>query len=186
MIKVKIGDAVKKSVLASDEPKLTMKLNARTMIDGSIFIHDHPEIDIVLKPSEMKVITWPKSEFGDHIYDAQNRLFAYFIKKGLIYPEMVKGGNVHAVLETVYPESQIGGKASDIMLFAIAKFLEEEKPVFEYMQAIEDQEEERLLEPDQEHSTELGEVPQAEVKGTLPTGKLRRYPIGSVAGSNWG
>ena len=47
------------------------------------------------------------------------------------------------------------------------KFLEEEKPYYEHVKAYHDQLEDDLVDPDAEHSTELGEVPQEETKGSI-------------------
>ena len=50
MIKIKIG-----------APHVTLELNARRALDGSLLIMDHKKIDIALVPDKMKVTTFPKT-----------------------------------------------------------------------------------------------------------------------------
>ena len=79
-----------------------------------------------------------------------------------------QGGNVYNSLEAVIPESKVEGvDATQSVLYNISKFLEEERPYYEYVKAYHDQFEEELIEPDAENSTELGEVPQEETKGSI-------------------
>ena len=53
-------------------------------------------------------------------------------------------------------------------ILAIKKFIEEEKQHMEKEKYLEDEHEERLTNPDEEESTELGEIPQKATKGSLP------------------
>lgn len=186
MVKIKIGKAIgdkkEESHLSPDEPKLTMKMKARKMLDGSIMVDDHPAVTIILMPSKMKVVVFAKEELNDETYDTQSRFFDFLAKKGIATLDNVQAGNVHGAMEMTYPESTLGAKASDVVLFTIGKFIEDEKPYFMYTQQLEKEEEERLLKPDSEDSTELGEIPQKEIAGTLPTGKRKTYPMGTMGG----
>lgn len=60
----------------------------------------------------------------------------------------------------------------------IGKFIEEERPYFIFRQAQEEIDLERYGDPDDEHSTELGEVPQSGQKGTI-------YPNDFPSGANY-
>ncbi len=51
------------------------------------------------------------------------------------------------------------------MLLSVSKWIEKERPYFEYGEDYEDMMKDRLLEPDDEEATELGEVPQDKSKG---------------------
>ena len=59
---------------------------------------------------------------------------------------------------------------TEIVLYNIAGFLESEQDYIKSFNYVEDLEDERILHPDKEDSTELGEVPQAEKKGTINPG----------------
>ena len=166
-ITIKIGDAVDKTEEASDNPtqaKLSMEI--RRTVDGNYIITDHPNLDIVVLPEDMKVLALAKETFGDQVYDTQNRLFGFLNQKGVIVYDSVQGGNVYSSMEAVIPESKISGVDSiQAIIFSIGKFLEEEKPYFEQAQQYIEDEERRLLDPDEETSTELGEVPHETSKG---------------------
>jgi len=143
-------------------------LNARRSLDGNYMIFGHPEIDIVVMPEKSKVVTFSKDEASKYVYEAQDRLFSYLIRRGVVDFETVQGGNIYNSLEADILESKIEGVNSvQSTLFNIGKFLLEEKPYYSYIQAFYDQEEGALVDPDAEHSTELGEVPQQVRQGTI-------------------
>ena len=61
------------------------------------------------------------------------------------------------------------------MFLSIAKFIEEERPYFMYEKRYEEQEIDRLTDPDAEDSTELGDVPHDDNKGSIVPSRHRRY-----------
>jgi len=63
-------------------------------------------------------------------------------------------------------------------MLGIYNFLKEEEPYFKVIDDIEEDYEDSLLNPDAEHSTELGEVPHKEKQGSLPPGKYYGYGYG--------
>ena len=58
-------------------------------------------------------------------------------------------------------------------VYTIGKFIEEERPYFEQKEFFLDTEIDVLTEPDEESSTELGEVPHQKEKGSLVPGYVR-------------
>lgn len=164
-ILIKVGSGAVDDV--PEERPVVVSLDARKALDGNIMIFDHIDIDIVIMPDKKKVVAFVKEEFGDEIYEAQNRLFKFLAKKGVIKPESVRAGNVYGALEGVYPDSFNDKDPNKVVLFMIAKFIEEEKPYFAWDKAMEDAEEKRLTDPDEDESTELGEVPQKSRKGSV-------------------
>lgn len=177
-IQVKIGA----EEATQEGPKLN--LIARKSIDGNIMIMDHKEIDIVVIPSKKQVITFPKKSFQDSVYSVQDRLFNFLSTKGVITRESVKAGNVFGSIQGEYPEPLQGLNATQLVVFSIGKFMEEERPHMEFEEYMKDENEERLTEPGDEDSTELGEVPQKARQGSLPkymdAYKSRRYYVGGV------
>ncbi len=168
---LKIGAAAQKEAPQEEvkqEPQATVSMNIRKTLDGNYMIFDHPEIDIAILPETNKVVSFAKETHSKHVYEAQDRLFSFLRNKGVIQLDSVQGGNVYNSLEGVIPESKVEGvDSTQSVLYNISKFLEEEKPYYEYVKAHHDQFEEELIEPDAEHSTELGEVPQEETKGSI-------------------
>jgi hypothetical protein len=112
--------------------------------------------------------------FSDQVYEAQDRLFKYLRKKGVIAPESIQGGNIYGSMEAKLLSSASEDIDSmQVTLYSVSKFLEEEKPYFDKRRQYEDDELDYLVDPDTENSTELGEVPHEERKGSLIPGYVR-------------
>ena len=147
-----------------------IKLQARRTLDGNILILDHPDIDIILSPKNKKVLAVAKKQYGDHIYATQSRLFDHLSRRGVVDAGTVHGGNVYGSMQAKILESKIDGVDSTQMtVFSIEKFLEAERPYFMIAKAYQKAEEDRLTEPEPEESTDLGEVPHEETKGSIDT-----------------
>ena len=58
-------------------------------------------------------------------------------------------------------------------LINISNFIDEERPYFEATEAIISMDDEELLHPDKEDSTELGDVPQKVDQGSIRKGYVR-------------
>ena len=131
-------------------------------------IFDHGDIDIVLSPSSKKIVVFPKDTMSDLVYGAQNRLMTQLIKRGILVPESVQAGAYFGALEATIQESanpDING--SKLALINISLFIEEERPYFENKEAIISNQDDDLVHPDKEHSTELGDVSQSTEKGSM-------------------
>lgn len=173
-IKVNVGGSG--GIEDTDQPSI--KLNARKSIDGQIMIMDHNDIDIVVIPDKMQVIVFPKTSLVDQVYTCQERFFNYLAMKGVIKRETVQSGDVYGSIQAEYPEAVNGADATQLVVFTIGKFMADEEPHMREEEYREEEFEEKLTAPDEEDSTELGEVPQAEKKGTIDPSKIRRYLSG--------
>ena len=60
-----------------------------------------------------------------------------------------------------------------IWIINISRFIDEERPYFEATEAIISMDDEELLHPDEEYSTELGDVPQKAEQGSIKKGFVR-------------
>ena len=129
---------------------------------------DHKDIDIVIKQEEKKIIAFAKETLSDLVYGAQSRLLEYLRSNGLIEIDSIQGGNIYGSLEAKLQE---GPKVVEVTLMKIAEWMEEEAPMINGRTGY-DMEDEHLLSPDGEYSTELGEVPQAEEKGSITQSNL--------------
>ena len=167
---LKVGSAAQEEETPQEEakPQVSVSMNIRKSLDGNFMIFDHPEIDIAILPETMKIVTFAKEKYSKHVYEAQDRLFTFLRNKGVVQLGSIQGGNVYNSLEAIIPESKVEGvSAISFVLYNISKFLEEERPYYENVKAHHDQLEDELLDPDAEDSTELGEVPQEETKGSI-------------------
>jgi len=134
----------------------TVDLKMRKTLDGSFVVFDHPEIDIVIMPQMLKVVSFPKEEMGDHIYATQSRLFDFLSKKGVIVFDSVQGGNLYGSLEAnIPPPANPEVDPIEVIIYVVAKFIEEEQPFYDREEKYKDNVDDWLLEPDDEHSTDL-------------------------------
>lgn len=163
-----------------EKPKqiFTIKLKVRTTLAGDFIVSDHPDIDIVIMPEKKKIIAFSRDNFDDHIYQTQDRLMKYLVKKGVIMPDSIVGSNVYGSLECKIISSPQELPIDDLMLMIISKWIDQEKPSFIYQKAVDDIYIDRITEPDDKDSTELGKVPSAAEKGSVPIHQVRRYAYG--------
>jgi hypothetical protein len=167
-IKVQVGDSSSdKEVIYN--PK--MKMILRKTLGGDFAIYDHFDIDIVVQPEKKQVLAFPKYELSDDVYAAQDRMFEFLSKKGVVIRDSVQSGFVYGSMQGSYPESSSGANAEEVVLYTLGKFLEEEKPYYSHEDALERDMNTTVTEPSDEDSTELGEVPQEKYKGSIP-----KYP----------
>lgn len=152
-----------------EKDRIEAKLKLRSSINGDLMIMDHKDIDIVIKQEEKKIVAFAKETLSDLVYGAQSRMLEYLRSNGLIEIDSIQGGNIYGSLEAKLQE---GPKVVEVTLMKIAEWMEEEAPMINGRTAYDDMEDEHLLSPDGEFSTELGEVPQAEEKGSITQSNL--------------
>lgn len=158
----------------ANQKKVKLELNARKSLNGDIMIFDHGDIDIVLSPANKKVIAFPKETMSDLTYGAQNRLMTTLRKKGIITPESVQAGAFYGALEgTIQEASDPDISGPKLALINISNFIDEERPYFENTEAIISYQEDELVHPDAEDSTELGDVPHKSRQGSITRGYVR-------------
>jgi len=143
------------------------KLDARKTLDGDIVVRDHPDIDIVIMMGKGKILAFPKEDLTDEVYLTQDKLFHFLSKRGIVSRESVQGGNLHGSMEAEILISNDDLSVNNICLMVVAKFIEDEKPYFDYMDAFEKQQEERLTAPSEAESSEFDPSRHAGIKGTL-------------------
>jgi hypothetical protein len=172
MIKVKIGSNNKELQNGYDDkgyPVATSNLNIRRDMTGNYIVYDHVDINIIILTKRGVIFTMPKSNNGNYddiSYGAQNRFFRFMSEQGIVDPATIQGSNIIGTLEAkILKPKRDNLNPIQVTVFAIDKFMNEEKPYFQMKQTYEEREEERMMNPDEEHSTELGEVPQQDQQG---------------------
>jgi hypothetical protein len=164
MLKIKIGG-----------PQATVELNARKALDGSLLIMDHKKIDIAVMPEQMKVVTFPKTTATEDVYDYQNRLLEMLSDKGVVDRSSIQGGNIFRSLEAaLFSNEQIN--ALQAAVFVIAEFIQHEAGTERVADEYEKELEDMYTHPDDQDSTEYGEVPQYAEKGSMRPGYYY-YPL---------
>jgi len=159
---------IKIKIMAEEPDPVQVDLLARRALNGDIMIFDHDLVDIVVSPKNNKVVTFPKNLMEREVYPVQDRFYKFLRKKGIIDPGSVQSGNVHSSMEAKIYESVLEGvDAIQSAIFATSLFLEEERPDIMARKHLHHDMTTHLLDPDEEDSTELGEVPHADKKGSL-------------------
>jgi hypothetical protein len=168
-IKIKVGAAATKPT-----PSVRLELNIRKSLSGDLMIFDHADIDIVLSAKNNKITAFPKETMNDLVYGAQNRLFSHLRKKGIIIAESIQGGSYYGAMEGKL-EMPYNDKinAAKFALINISKFIDEERPYFENIEAQIAGFDDEMTEPTKADSTELGEVPQKDQQGSIRPGYVR-------------
>jgi len=153
---------------------VTLEMDIRKSLSGDLMIFDHGDIDIILSSAQNKVIAFPKEVASDYVYGAQNRLFTYLKKRGIVIPESIQAGSFYGSFEaTMQTPVNEGTSAAKLALVNISQFITEERPYFEHTEAIVSMTDDELINPDKTDSTELGEVPQAVKQGSIRKGYIR-------------
>ncbi len=165
-IKVKIQTPDLRVKLEHEDPKITFELNARKALNGDIMIFDHTDIDIVILAEKKKIVAFAKDIMSDVVYGAENRLFEYLKRRGVVAFDSIQGGNVYGSLEAKILESQ-DMNSLKVTLLNVSRWMDSERPYFESMEAHAEMMDDSLLEPDAEASTEFGAVPHEEEKGSI-------------------
>lgn len=152
-----------------------VELKARRTLDGNIMVLDHEDIDIVLMMEKGKCVTFPKDAMSDKVYSAQDRMFHFLSQKGLINRSSVRGGNVFGSMEAEMLESKIPGiNREQALLYSLHEYITGERPYFKSADEYDDDRLDSMLRPTPEDSTELGDVPQSDRKGSMHPG-VRPY-----------
>ena len=160
---------IEQEATAGLEPApVVIELDARRMLDGSIMVLDHQDIDIIVMPSQNKCLAVAKDMMDDKVYGAQDRLFKFLSKRGIVNSASIVGGNIYGSMEAMIFESVVDGVDSvQATLFSIYHYIKEESPYFTATSKIKDREADHLLKPEDEYSTDLGDVPQKDRKGSM-------------------
>lgn len=146
-----------------------INLSVRRTMDGNLIIQDHHSINIVIAPDKGKIISFPKDEYTQDCYSYQDNLFKHLTTSGVIKPETVNGGNLYGSLEALYDTDKKGDEEPiEVVMLNIYNFLSKEKEDHKIQKKYIDDLEKSLLHPEEEHATEMGEVPHDKFKGSIP------------------
>lgn len=184
-VSIKRPDLIVK--LPEKEP-LRVNLQINKTMSGDLMIKDHPDIDIVVMSKENKIVAFPKNKRTDKVYDTQDRFFNFLAKNGIIRPNKIQSGfafgSVESLIELPKPNPE---KEKDeispiqVVVYTISKFIDQESEYFSVDEEFEKEFEDSLTDPDEEESTELGEVPHADQKGSIRPGYIYSpYGISSI------
>ncbi len=157
------------------EDKVTVEMVARRALNGDIMITEHDLIDIVVSPSKSKVVTFPKKLSEREAYPVQDRFLTLMRDKGIVDSSSIQGGNIFSSLEATLLESVIEGVDSvQSAIFVTSLFLEEERADINARKHLQHDLMMHWSNPEEEESTELGQVPHSDRKGSMDS-RVRPY-----------
>ena len=149
-----------------EKDRINFKLMTRSAINGDIMILDHKDIDIVLKQKDGKILTFAKETLSDYTYGAEARLLEFMRRRGLIEFDSIQGGNIYGSLEGKLMASE-DVEVNKVALKVISEWMQDEESYITGTTAYDQMSDDHLVSPDGEYSTELGEVPAEEKKGSI-------------------
>jgi len=175
-VKVKINDkvqidvkpTVKVKIMPSNMMELEVSLALREAINGDYMIFGHSDIDIIILKEQSKIVAFAKDLMTESVYGAESRLFEFLKKRGVIAYDSIQGGNVYGSLEGKMLD---GTKKEKNNIFealkALGDWMKSEQPYIKSSETYDDLMDDHLLNPSDEETTELGEIPHEERKGSL-------------------
>lgn len=156
---------------AKDQEPVTKQIffqEARKALNGDLMIFDHDLIDIVVSKEKSRVSTFPKNNVSEETYHTQDELLQKLSKVGILDRGSIKSGSVHSSLEGQILESAAEDISSfQLTLLEIFNFLKQEEPNMRSREMYKDSLQDFFLDPEDEDSTELGEIPHSDKKGSL-------------------
>ena len=153
-------------IVNPDVEKVIFNIQARQALNGDIMIFDHKDIDIVVMDKQKKIVAFAKDMMSEVVYGAESRLMEHLRRSGIIEYDSIQGGNVYGSLEGKIHES-VELDAIKMSIYQISEWMNEEKPSMEALEAHDDMFNDMFADPNAEASTELGEVPHGDEKGSI-------------------
>ena len=170
--------ALKVTIAQTEEtkPDIQFNLQVRKTLSGDYIMAGHPQIDIVYSPEKKKISSFTKEKIDNCGYGSHDSLYKHLYQRGIVDIESVTGGNIYSSFEAAILEPKIQpDNLIPIVLMNISQWIDEDREKYDFVHDFRDLEEEELLEPDKEDSTELGEVPHAPEKGSMSRYPLKMY-----------
>jgi len=159
-----VKQGVKIEVVEKD--RIEWNLNLRSALNGDLMILDHKDIDIIVQPSSKKIVTFAKEMMSDAVYGAESRLLEYLRGQGVINHDSIQGGNVYGSLEGQIMNSESYDPIK-VTLLKVSEWMKTEQPYIKGTTAYDDLQDDSLLEPDNEYSTEFDVNRHADEKGSI-------------------
>ena len=144
--------------------EITLKL--KRALNNDFMVYDHPHYDVVIMPSKNKISTFPKSDLRFDSYTSQDKLFRFLASKGLITRDTVSTGMAFNSLEAVYPINN-DVKTVQAILYALYNYFKDEVASLKRAEDFIEMTDEDFYDPDDDSTTELGEIPHEERKGSI-------------------
>jgi len=158
-------------IVNPNEHTTKFEMNIRKSLNGDLLVFDHADIDIVLMVEKKKLVAFPKDLMSEVVYGAESRLMEWMRHNGIIEYDSIQGGNVYGSLEGKIHESKERDSIKST-IYQLSEWIQSEAPSSKMTKGHDDMMQDAQLEPSQDNSTELGEIPHAEEKGSIKQNSL--------------
>ena len=165
-VKVNVKPTISVEIKDSKKKRIDFALNMRKALNGDLMIFDHKDIDIVVMTEKKKIVAFAKDLMSEVVYGAESRLMEHLRRMGVIEFDSIQGGNVYGSLEGKIHEG-VERDSIKATIFQISEWMKGESPYIEATKGHDEEMEASILDPDADESTELGEVPHADEKGSI-------------------
>ena len=165
-VKVNIKPTVSVEIKNPNKKRIDFEMNMRKALNGDLMIFDHKDIDIIVMTEKKKIVAFAKDLMSEVVYGAEARLMEHLRRNGVIEYDSIQGGNVYGSLEGKLHESNERDSIKTAV-YQISEWMSEELPYIEATKGHDEDMEDAIVDPDDKNSTELGEVPHAEEKGSI-------------------
>ena len=142
---------------APEQPDRVVQLKMSKTLDGALLIKDHDYFDIFITPDKKRILTVPKMGVGEGVYQHQKVYLDTLTRRGVLKIGTVEGGMVNGTLQSVYVENDNVSTLQAILAETetyMKAYRLENQLAKEYESSIED----RFVNPNDEESTEAGEI----------------------------
>ena len=139
-----------------EAPQATVKLKARKSLGGNIIISDHQLMDLVLVPAKNKVLIVPRPGFGQETYYKQKDFYNVLSRRG-VFEGPLEGGTIHGVFEAKLGVSE-DLSSVQVALLEIERYFKQEAVEEGFGEDFDNEIEDRFINPEDEDSTEFGEI----------------------------
>ena len=147
-------------------PQATVKLKARKSLAGNIIISDHQLMDLVLVPAKNKVLIVPRPGFGQETYYKQKDFYTALSRRG-VFSGPLEGGSIHGVFEAKLGISEELSSVQ-VALLEIERYFKQEAVEEGFGEDFDAELEDKFINPDDEGSTEAGEIEPEEITRNTP------------------
>lgn len=145
--------------------KTTLKFdNLSKSLDGNLIIGDHPRALLVISPAKRKLTIIAKDGYKEDFVGVQKRFLALAREKGFVVLGSESTGYLPGMFELTYPENPEKDSVK-VMLKFMHMFVQKEKEIIGRIEKHEKDFETNILQPSDEESTELGEIPHKRKQG---------------------
>lgn len=164
-------------ILLNEEKEVYVELDITRTLDDNLIINDHPYFSIIISDNHNKIITIPKKGYDEYTLPRQMKFFDFMCAKGVVAYGSVHGTIMHQSLEGKLPHN-LDVNSIQVALMCIYDFIKVEFDKDLKSKEHRDKFEKALLDPSDEDSTELGDVPHETEKGSIP-----KTPWGYMGGA---